>query len=86
MDNSPPSSMPSVPVTATTVTAATEPLSFYQDVLDLHRSALPRGFQGPAALLCAAATSASMLAVDWCVMVYYQIEEACRKRNAAKNA
>lgn len=81
MDNSPPSSMPSVPATA-----ATEPLSFYEDVLDLHRSALPRGFQGPAALLCAAATSASMLAVDWCVMVYYQIEEACRKRNAAKNA
>jgi hypothetical protein len=87
MDISPPFSSSSATVeTATTATqTASEAPSFYQRVLKLHQAALPKGFQGPAALLCAAATSASMLVVDWCVMMYYEVEEVCRKRNAAVN-
>jgi hypothetical protein len=63
-----------------------QPPTFYDRVLELHQNALPKGFEGPAALFCAAATSACMLAVDWCVMMYYTIEEKCRTRNAVKNA
>lgn len=71
--------------TETASSAPVQPPTFYDRVLDLHQSALPKGFQGPAALFCASLTSASMLAIDWCVMMYYSLEENCRNRNAAKN-
>jgi hypothetical protein len=69
-------SLPSAPV---------QPRTFYDRVLKLHQNALSKGFEGPAALFCASLTSASMLAIDWCVMMYYILDEKCRKRNAVKN-
>lgn len=67
------------------VSAPVEPPTFCDRVLELHQNALSKGFQGPAVLFCASLTSASMLAVDWCVMMYYSVEEKCRNRNATKN-
>jgi hypothetical protein len=75
--------------TEATPPAASAPVqrpTFYDRVLKLHQNALPKGFEGPAALFCASLTSASMLAIDWCVMMYYILDEKCRKRNAVKNA